>query len=80
MSPKVHWVCFHGLFDFAYLLKLLSGDQYLPQDEYGFQDSLQLYFPNIYDVKVLSLPFEKMRGGLTKLSQELEVLKYFQII
>lgn len=49
---NIKWLSFHSGYDFGYLLKLLT-DQNLPQDENDFFESLRLYFPTVYDVKVL---------------------------
>ena len=35
LDSKYTWTCFHGLFDFGYLYKLVSGDQ-LPETEEEF--------------------------------------------
>lgn len=48
---NINWLSFHSGYDFGYLLKLLT-DQNLPQEENDFFESLRLYFPTIYDVKV----------------------------
>lgn len=50
---NIKWLSFHSGYDFGYLLKLLT-DQHLPQDESDFFESLRLYFPTVYDVKVPS--------------------------
>jgi CCR4-NOT transcription complex subunit 7/8 len=68
----VHWVCFHGMFDFAYLLKLLTGEDKLPADEYKFQEILALYFPSVYDVKLLAAGFASLPGSLAKLAEQLQ--------
>lgn len=73
-SEKLLWVCFHGIFDFAYLLKLLSGEPTLPENEYSFQETLKLYFPRLIDVKTLAEPWPQLQGSLSKLSQDLDVL------
>ncbi len=73
LNEDVTWVCFHGLFDFAYLLKLLTNYP-LPMDSSQFLCLTQEYFRNFYDVKCLSDPMEHMRGGLAKLEQVLNVL------
>lgn len=48
---NINWLSFHSGYDFGYLLKLLT-DQNLPQEENDFFESLRLYFPTVYDVKV----------------------------
>lgn len=50
---NINWLSFHSGYDFGYLLKILT-DQNLPIEENDFFESLRLYFPTIYDVKVIS--------------------------
>ena len=52
LNEKITWICFNGSSDFAYLLKYLIND-YLPEEEKDFNDLINIYFPNIYDVKYL---------------------------
>ena len=73
LKDDVQWVCFHGIFDFAYLLKLLTGEHALPEDEYLFQDTLKLYFHSFVDVKSMAAPWSQLQGSLAKLCQELNV-------
>ena len=73
-SEKLLWVCFHGIFDFAYLLKLFSGELLLPDNEYSFQETLKLYFPHSVDLKTLAEPWPQLQGSLAKLSQDLGVI------
>eukprot|EP01022_Parablepharisma_sp_SALTPOND_P017549 TRINITY_DN2816_c0_g1_i2.p1 TRINITY_DN2816_c0_g1~~TRINITY_DN2816_c0_g1_i2.p1 ORF type:complete len:443 (+),score=-5.02 TRINITY_DN2816_c0_g1_i2:35-1330(+) len=71
MSEHVQWVCFHGGFDCAYLLKLLSGDKTLPSDEYQFKEMLRLYVPRVFDVKSMAAPW--LDAGLSKMAKSLGV-------
>lgn len=48
----VHWISFHGGYDFGYLTKLLHCKA-LPSDEIEFDHIMKLYFPSTYDVKHL---------------------------
>ncbi len=73
LSSEVEWVCFHGIFDFAYLLKVLTGEDCLPADEFEFQETLRLYIPTLYDVKAMAAPLAHLHGGLAKICQELHV-------
>ena len=72
LNENVTWICFNGISDFAYLLKLIINDV-LPDEENQFNDLLQLYFPNIYDIKYLVNDNEAYKGGLNKLAKELNV-------
>ena len=46
LSDEIHWISFHGSYDFAYLLKILTC-QLLPDDEEAFFDLLHTYFPSL---------------------------------
>lgn len=51
LMDNINWLSFHSGYDFGYLLKLLT-DKNLPLEENDFFESLRLYFPTVYDVKV----------------------------
>ena len=72
LNEKITWICFNGSSDFAYLLKYLIND-YLPEDEKCFIELIDLYFPNLYDIKFLVNDNEAYKGGLNKLAKELNV-------
>ena len=72
LNDKITWICFNGSSDFAYLLKYLINDT-LPEDENSFIELVNLYFPNLYDIKYLVNDNEAYKGGLNRLAKELEV-------
>lgn len=72
LNEDVTWICFNGLSDFAYLLALVTN-QLLPQNEVDFQKLLEIYFPNIYDIKYLINDIDTYKGGLNKLAKDLNV-------
>ena len=72
LNEKITWICFNGSSDFAYLLKNLIGGP-LPQSEKDFIELINLYFPNLYDIKYLVNDSETYKGGLNKLAKELDV-------
>ena len=72
LNEKITWICFNGSSDFAYLLKYLIND-FLPEDEESFIDLINIYFPNLYDIKYLVNDNEAYKGGLNKLAKELDV-------
>ena len=74
LNPDIHWVSFHGSYDFGYLLHLLTNSP-LPENENNFTDELTIYFPNHYDIRFLVQGNEKLQGGLNKLAQYLEILR-----
>jgi len=74
VNEDLHWVSFHGVYDFAYFLKY-STNLPLPDLEMNFFEILKLYFPNYYDIRYLVRYNEEFRGSLSKLGQELNVLR-----
>jgi len=59
-------------YDFGYLLKLLTANE-LPAHDDGYFELLTLYFPQVYDVKVLMKSCSNLRGGLQEVADSLEV-------
>jgi CCR4-NOT transcription complex subunit 7/8 len=51
-DEDVHWISFHGGYDFGYLTKVLLLLP-LPDDEFEFDKVMKRFFPSIYDVKYL---------------------------
>lgn len=75
LNEEVTWVCFHGGFDFGYLVKLITCAA-LPKDENQFMKIFNTYFPNYFDVKYMISDYEKLKfSGLTKLGNDLNVLR-----
>ncbi len=74
LNPDIHWVSFHGSYDFGYLLHLLINAP-LPENENDFTNELTVFFPNHYDIRILVQGNEKLQGGLNKLAQYLDILR-----
>ncbi|EAL64798.1 CAF1 family protein [Dictyostelium discoideum AX4] len=74
LNDKIQWICFHGGYDFGYLLKVLSCSE-LPKSESDFFDLLRIYFPCIYDVKYLMKSCKNLKGGLSGLAEDLNVVR-----
>lgn len=72
LVPDVRWVSFHSGYDFGYLVKLLTCEA-LPSDEESFFELLRLYFPNVYDVKLMMSGVDGLHGGLQKVAEDLKV-------
>lgn len=74
LNEEVSWVSFHGGYDFAYLLKMLSGAP-LPEEEVGFFELLECFFPQLYDLKYLMRRTEgaALYGGLNRLAEHYDV-------
>ncbi len=72
LSEDVLWLTFHSGYDFGYILKLCIA-RTLPETEAEFFELLQLYFPQIFDMKYLMKYVDELHGGLNKLAEILEV-------
>jgi CCR4-NOT transcription complex subunit 7/8 len=72
LNEDIHWVSFHGIYDFAYFLRVVTNLP-LPETENGFFDALRLYFNNFYDIRFLVRFNENFRGSLAKLGTELNI-------
>ena len=72
LNPNIYWLSFHGSYDFAYLLKIISGSK-LPDDEKEFTNLLKLFFPNHYDIRILVKGKEFLQGSLNRLANYLNI-------
>ncbi len=52
LNEDITWITFHGAYDLAYLLKVLTS-QFLPENLEEFMEELEFYFKNFYDIKYL---------------------------
>lgn len=72
LNPEVYWVTFHGIYDFAYLLRVVTNCK-LPEIEKDFYDGLDLYFCNYFDLRHLIQFSDYSRGSLQKLALECNI-------
>ena len=72
LNNEVCWITFHGIYDFAYLLKILKNLK-LPENEKDFNEDLDLYFNNYYDLRHLILYTDYTKGSLQKLATECNI-------
>lgn len=72
LNEDIHWITFHSGYDFGYLLKILTCLP-LPPTEAEFFALLNIYFPNVYDIKYLMKFCDNLHGGLNKLAETLDV-------
>ena len=75
LNEDITYISFNGFTDFAYLLKLCLNLN-LPENEDEFINTLNLYFPNYYDIKILSNLIDNLKGGLNKIALQLGVQRY----
>lgn len=72
LNEDVNWISFHSGYDYGYLLKVLTCKA-LPKEEQEFFDLLHTYFPCVYDIKYLMTSCGDLKGGLQKVSEDVEV-------
>jgi CCR4-NOT transcription complex subunit 7/8 len=72
LNDNVKWLSFHSSYDFGYLLKLLTCEP-LPGEEDEFFDLLSTFFPSLFDMKYMMMSTEKLKGGLNKVAEDLEI-------
>jgi len=75
MNTNMNWFGFHTDHDYAYLYRILSGNQ-IPLQSSQFLSELQLIFPNFYDIKIIAdQVLGIFRGSLFSLSERLGVYR-----
>lgn len=73
LNEDINWITFHGAFDFAYLIKVLTNS-YLPPNLDKFKVSLKQYFPSVADIKVIMKEVQDLKmGALAKLARDLDL-------
>ncbi len=72
LNQDVYWITFHGIYDFAYLLKVITNSK-LPELEKEFYESLDLYFGTYFDLRHLIQFSDYSRGSLQKLALECNI-------
>jgi CCR4-NOT transcription complex subunit 7/8 len=77
LNENVKWITFHGSYDFSYLIKALSN-QPLPTEETSFNEYLNLYFCNYYDVRQLLKNISWLKGSLSRISNDLDIKRVGQ--
>lgn len=74
MSKEIVWISFHSSYDFAYLIKILTGNL-MQEHEEDFYKFLRVLFPAFYDFKYLLRTTDFVRKGLQEISNELGVFR-----
>lgn len=72
MSANVVWISFHSAYDFAYLIKILTGNL-MQEKEESFYQFMRVLFPVFYDFKYLIRSSDYVRKGLQEISSDLGV-------
>ncbi|KAH7415930.1 hypothetical protein KP509_14G067000 [Ceratopteris richardii] len=71
-NRKIKYVCYQGDYDFAYLLKLLTGEC-MPMTRLEFGKKVQAFFGTVCDIRSLQTRYFHVRCGLEKFSEILGV-------
>ena len=71
MNEKLTWICFHGCYDFAYMVKLAINDK-LPVSRDHFEHLTKVCFPNLLDIKSFRHDFN-LQGSLDHIAYNLGV-------
>ncbi|KAK7257595.1 hypothetical protein RIF29_31669 [Crotalaria pallida] len=72
-NPLVTWVTFHGGYDIAYLVKILTQRK-LPENLDGFLEHVRMLFgERLYDVKYMIRFCDSLYGGLERVAKALSV-------
>ncbi|ORD96953.1 CNOT8 [Hepatospora eriocheir] len=72
LTDDIYWISFHSSYDFAYLMKLLTGNT-MPDKEADFYKLLKIFFPCFYDYKYLIKNSDYMKKGLQEIGTYLGV-------
>ncbi|CAK9173612.1 unnamed protein product [Ilex paraguariensis] len=75
---RVRWVTFHGLYDLAYMLKIVIRDE-LPSSIMGYVEHIGHVFGHVYDVKFMAKYCHGLLDGelgLEKLAKLLNVERF----
>ncbi|CAK9173613.1 unnamed protein product [Ilex paraguariensis] len=75
---RVRWVTFHGLYDLAYMLKIVIRDE-LPSSIMGYVEHIGHVFGRVYDVKFMAKYCHGLLDGelgLEKLAKLLDVERF----
>ena len=76
LSPSITWISFHGIYDFAYLLRILIGCD-LPSSMTDFESLMRIFFPHVYDVKAMIMDCKDLNGSINRVAQQTQVGKRF---
>ncbi|KAL3315100.1 CCR4-NOT transcription complex subunit 7 [Cichlidogyrus casuarinus] len=75
LNDKVTWIGFHAAYDFAYMMKVCTDWEEMPQKFRDFHKLLLIYFPRIVDLKAIASEYKLQKLGLTDLAGALKVAR-----
>ncbi|KAK2962728.1 putative CCR4-NOT transcription complex subunit 8 [Blattamonas nauphoetae] len=71
LNDNMTWVTFQAGYDFAYLLKMVTGRN-LPSKLPEFNAQLKEWFPRVYDIRILT----NRKGSLNALADSFEIVRH----
>lgn len=75
-NPSYTWILFHGIYDLAYLIKLITMKK-LPNECHSFYQLINYYFPYFHDIKNWVVQYTPYRfHSLSNLACELNVYRF----
>lgn len=82
MNENLHWISYHGSFDYGYFYRLIKSSL-LPDYQEDFQAEIKQYFPHNYDLKyIIGKKYDKehdsfndVQGGLQRISENLGITR-----
>jgi hypothetical protein len=74
LNPSLTWICFHGCFDMAYFLKILTCDK-LPPQKSSYHQWINTFFPKLLDIKSFVYSQIRFDGGLQRIGEYLGVIR-----
>ncbi|KAK9469733.1 ribonuclease H-like domain-containing protein [Lipomyces arxii] len=74
IDDSVTWISYHSGYDFGYLVALMLNSS-LPAEETEFVELVKIFFPSLYDVKLMTKAAtgKPAKGTLQDLAEELRV-------
>ncbi|XXG41121.1 hypothetical protein AAC387_Pa01g1659 [Persea americana] len=71
---ELHWVTFHGLYDFGYMTQILTNST-LPDTLNEFLEVMAVTFPRVYDIKYMATFYKELNNGELGLELLAKILK-----
>ncbi|KAF6137917.1 hypothetical protein GIB67_041790 [Kingdonia uniflora] len=74
-NRDLKWITFHGLYDLAYLVKIITNGKPMPNSLTDFLQTLACLFRHLYDAKVMAAFSQGLCGGELSLERLGNILK-----
>jgi CCR4-NOT transcription complex subunit 7/8 len=74
LNSHLTWICFHGCFDMAYFVKILTNEK-LPSNKNQYHTMLEIFFPRLLDIKSFVYSQIRFDSGLQRIGEYLGVMR-----